>query len=355
MLAPTHHPRLLTGACLVLTALLMAGCGTKQSAQRDAGSMAGIGGQYPVGSGNYRKDGPHANPPANLDRVPDAVPRIEPLASGANRPYVINGTRYVPDTSGNAYRIRGRASWYGREFHGRPTSNGERYDMYAMTAAHPTLPIPSYARVSRADGTRSIIVRINDRGPFHSSRVIDLSYVAAYRLGYVGHGTTDVMVEAILPAEIRAMQGGGGSWASAAPAAVATPVGGSQPQAIRVVNGTAAAPATQGWTPPAATPVASLPGPIGTPLPAAIPQPAGAVATGAVFLQLGAFGDANNARSLAARVQPQLTHLGTVAVMQKNDLMYRVQLGPFSDSQTALNNVGTVYTQTGIMPQVVAR
>src|SRR5690606_8843104 len=127
----------------------------------------------------YRRDGPHANPPDNLDQVPDATPRIEPLMSGPNRPYVVSGRRYVPDTTWQPYRVRGRASWYGRQFHGRPTSSGEPYDMYAITAAHPTLPIPSYARVTHLANHRSVIVRINDRGPFISSRVIDLSYVAA--------------------------------------------------------------------------------------------------------------------------------------------------------------------------------
>ena len=94
-------------------------------------------------------DGPEANPPANLDAVPDAVPRIEPLARGPNNPYSIFGQRYVPDTSGQPYRAQGPASWYGKKYHGKPTSNGERYDMYGMTAAHPTLPIPSYVRVTR--------------------------------------------------------------------------------------------------------------------------------------------------------------------------------------------------------------
>src|SRR5262249_30746390 len=107
-----------------------------------------------------------------------------------------------------AYRARGVASWYGRAFHGKRTASGERYDMYAMTAAHTILPIPSYARVTNLANGRSIVVRINDRGPFHSGRIIDLSYAAAYKLGYVGAGSAKVEVEAILPGKRAA---GGGS------------------------------------------------------------------------------------------------------------------------------------------------
>jgi rare lipoprotein A len=133
--------------------------------------------------GYYKDDGPDANPPANLDQVPDAVPKLEPYASGANRPYVVFGQRYVPDTSGQPYKKRGTASWYGKKFHGNSTSIGEAYDMYSMTAAHTTLPLPSYARVTSLVNGKTVVVRVNDRGPFHSDRIMDLSYVAAYKLG----------------------------------------------------------------------------------------------------------------------------------------------------------------------------
>jgi rare lipoprotein A len=153
--------------------------------------------------GYYKDDGPGANPPANLDRVPDAVPKIEPLARGPNRPYTALGQSFTPDTSGRPYRVQGRASWYGRKFHGKPTSNGERYDMYAMTAAHPTLPIPSYVRVTRVSTGKTVVLRVNDRGPFLRGRVIDLSYVAAYQLGVIATGSAEVIVERIMPEEIR--------------------------------------------------------------------------------------------------------------------------------------------------------
>ena len=126
--------------------------------------------------GYYKDDGPHERPPANLEQVADAMPRSEPLHKFANRPYEALGKRY----------------------HGQKTSSGETYDMYAMTAAHPTLPIPSYVRVTNVANRKSVVVRINDRGPFKSERVIDLSYVAAYKLGFIQSGQARVEVEAIV-------------------------------------------------------------------------------------------------------------------------------------------------------------
>lgn len=149
--------------------------------------------------GYYKDDGPHERPPANLDRVADAVPRTEPLHKFANRPYTALGQQYVPMTSLQPFRQRGLATWYGKRYHGQKTSSGEVYDMYAMSAAHPTLPIPSYARVTNLANGRSVVVRINDRGPFKSARVIDLSYVAAYKLGFIQAGQAQVEVEAIVP------------------------------------------------------------------------------------------------------------------------------------------------------------
>jgi rare lipoprotein A len=150
--------------------------------------------------GYYLDDGPDATPPPNLDAIPDAVPRAEPLNRFANRPYDVLGNSYVPQTERRAYSEEGVASWYGRRFHGQKTSSGEPYDMYAMTAAHPTLPIPSYVRVTSLANGKSVVVRINDRGPFHSKRIIDLSYTAAAKLGYVGNGSTRVRVESLDPA-----------------------------------------------------------------------------------------------------------------------------------------------------------
>lgn len=365
---------------VVLTCAILAGCGTSRA-------PGGKSGGFATGDGDYRRDGPHANPPANLDAVPDAVPRIEPFASGPNRPYVINGTRYVPETADRPYRASGKASWYGRQFHGRPTSNGETYDMYAMTAAHPTLPIPSYARVTRPDNGRSVIVRINDRGPFIGGRVIDLSYVAAHRLGTLSHGTGDVVVERITHAEIQR-----GSWPSSpAPAMVATatpvaprdvprtdpppavargsipagalPAGvGDAPTASMAAAGGGgyAVPATpkQDWASVLAIPVPAAPEPV-APRPAvavaATPAPTAPVLmTGEAFLQLGAFGEAVNAQQLVDRLRPSVSSLGALQVVRTNDV-YRVRLGPFADRNTAVAHVDAVQGQTGIRPHVVAQ
>jgi rare lipoprotein A len=155
--------------------------------------------EAPAKGGYYKDDGPGEQPPADLAGIPDAEPRSEPLHRYANRPYTVFGRRYVPLAEVQPFRQRGLASWYGRRFHGQRTSSGEVYDMYAMTAAHPTLPIPSYVRVTSVANGRSVVVRVNDRGPFHASRIIDLSYAAAYRLGFVQAGSAQVEVEVIVP------------------------------------------------------------------------------------------------------------------------------------------------------------
>ncbi|MBI3897393.1 MAG: septal ring lytic transglycosylase RlpA family protein [Gammaproteobacteria bacterium] len=151
----------------------------------------------PRGGGYYQDDGPQDRSPADLAKVPDAVPRDEPLSSSGNKTYTALGVSYTPLKSANGYRERGVASWYGRKFHGKRTSNGESYDMYAMSAAHRTLPLPSYVRVRNLQNGRSVVVRVNDRGPFLHNRLIDLSYSAAYRLGMTGAGTAVVEVEAV--------------------------------------------------------------------------------------------------------------------------------------------------------------
>ncbi len=128
-------------------------------------------------------DGPEASPPPGLMLVPDALPQLEPVRTGGpNKPYAVLGQAYTPLLGDPVLVERGLASWYGRKFHGRPTASGETYNMYAMTAAHKTMPLPSYARVHNPANGRAVVLRINDRGPFHPGRVIDLSYTAALKL-----------------------------------------------------------------------------------------------------------------------------------------------------------------------------
>ena len=149
--------------------------------------------------GYYLDDGPGDNPPKDIDSIPNAIPKNEPYLERANKPYKALGATYKPMTSWQPYKERGVASWYGKRYHGRKTSSGEVYDMYSMSAAHTTLPLPSYAKVTNPANGRFVIVRVNDRGPFKSSRIIDLSYAAAYQLRFASTGSTLVEVEAIDP------------------------------------------------------------------------------------------------------------------------------------------------------------
>lgn len=151
--------------------------------------------------GYYQDDGPGDNPPAGLMDTPDAVVKYEPYAKFANKPYAVFGTTYTPLINDEPFVQRGLASWYGVKFHGQRTSSGEPYDMYKMTAAHPTLPIPSYARITNIANGRSVVVRINDRGPFHSDRAIDVSYTAALKLGLLGSGSNQVQIERLFPGD----------------------------------------------------------------------------------------------------------------------------------------------------------
>ena len=188
-LEPRFRPPPATAALALLVALLLAAC-SAPGPQRPSQPAPG-------------RDGPPPQVPAGLDQVPDAEPRVEPLRlGGPNKPYEVNGRWYTPAVADIAWRERGLASWYGRKFHGRPTANGEVYDMFAMTAAHRTLPIPSYARVRNPGNGREVVVRINDRGPFVDGRVVDLSYTAALKLGVLG-GVAPVEVVRITHDEIR--------------------------------------------------------------------------------------------------------------------------------------------------------
>ncbi len=274
------------------------------------------GGSWVSSSGGYYKDdGPPAQVPANLDNIPDAVPRVEPLARGPNNPYTVMGKRYVPDRTDRPYRKRGMASWYGRKFHGRKTSNGETYDMFAMTAAHTTLPIPSYVRVTRVSNGKSVIVRVNDRGPFLHNRVIDLSYAAAHRLDMVGPGSAEVVVERITPAQIRAGTWANQTFASTEPSRTTTPVASSgasaQVMTAEVAN-----------------------------------QP--------VFLQIGAFRQEFNARELAAKAARSMPGNLPIEVDAARAVggLWRVRIGPFANRAQAVSAINSVEQSLGVRPTI---
>jgi rare lipoprotein A len=258
----------------------------------------------------YKDDGPGESPPANLDAIPDAVPRLEPLNRFANRPYTVLGKDYVPATSLRPYKERGIASWYGRKFHGQKTSNGETYDMYAMTAAHPTLPLPSYARVTNVATGASVVVRVNDRGPFLHDRIIDLSYAAAHRIGTAAKGSGEVIVEAIIPGE--------GTVVAAAPL---PPVVATAP--LRTVE----------------------------------PPQAAAVSTetsGGFSVQLGAFQNNVNAQNFLAHVQGQLATAQVEPKVREAGGLYRVYVGPYPDRDEAKRVADRLTSAFGFATAVAA-
>ena len=250
--------------------------------------------------GYYKDDGPGDNPPANLDAIAEAVPRLEPLNRFANRPYTVFGRDYVPATSLQPYKERGIASWYGRKFHSVKTASGELYDMYAMTAAHPTLPLPSYARVTNVATGKSVVVRVNDRGPFHPGRVIDLSYAAAYRIGIAQKGSGEVEVESILPGD-------------APPLIAATP--------LPPVAASEAVPATSMAVAPEA---------------------------GGYVVQLGAFANNANAQNFVANLANQTAGLGVEAKVHQADGLFRVVVGPYPTRDEAKRSADRLREALGL-------
>jgi rare lipoprotein A len=289
--ARRHADRRVLLPLVAIAAVLLSACSS--TTRRDAPILPAPG-ETPKRGGYYKDDGPGDNPPPNLEAIPDATPRLESLHRFANRPYAVFGRDYVPATALRPYKERGIASWYGRKFHNGKTATGETYDMYAMTAAHPTLPLPSYARVTNVATGTSVIVRVNDRGPFHPGRVIDLSFAAAYRLGIAQKGSGEVDVESILPA-----------------------------------------------TAPPVTAAARLP-----PVAAIDAAPAAAVPigqeAGGYVVQLGAFSNYANAQNFVAHLSNQTAGAAVEAKVRQIDGLFRVFVGPYpsrDDARRALDGL----------------
>lgn len=315
-------------------ALILAGCDTapkvvppvsSPAPQQTHGFVAKDSRPGPVlpsaGSGRggyYLDDGPGDDTPQGLQATPDAEPKVEPYSKWGNRPYVVFGKNYEPFTHDAPFKQRGVGSWYGKKFHGQKTSSGELYDMYKMTAAHPTLPIPSYARVTNVNNGVSVIVRINDRGPFHSSRVIDLSYTAALKLGYLGKGSSELEIERLLPEEIGQIARNRSSAPSVAVSrsvASAVPTPTSQTMTMEALLNTELMPMS---IPEVAFDSASV-------MPVV-----SKVATSGVYLQLGSYAQGDNAHAARTRLlQSWATTYPTIEIVQSGDL-YRLYSGPFS-------------------------
>ncbi len=320
-IAKSHVDRHLTGfnehkcpispavaGCLIsVVALFLTSCGSNPKRVEQT-SKPPLSSSKP--NGYYLDDGPGDNPPTNLVQIPDAIPRLEPLHRGANRPYTIFGKTYVPNVSSDAFRQSGIASWYGRKFHGQKTSNGEIYDMYAMTAAHPTLPLPSYVRVTNPANAKSVVVRVNDRGPFHSDRIIDLSYAAAAKLDIARRGSGMVTVERVFAGD------------KPVPAlttlAAATVI---SPSASVVV----------------ATPIAIAPTPATNITTSPITEDADVI-----YLQLGAFSSLENADIFRARMLRELDWNREPIAVQQKDGLFRVRLGPYKTRDDAIVAVAQI-------------
>ena len=317
------------------------------------------------GGGYYLDDGPGKPDPervARLMREPDPVPKHEPLLARANRPYRVMGQDFAPMTERKPYKKQGVASWYGQRFHGKPTSTGETYDMYQMTAAHPTLPLPSYARVTRLDNGRSVVVRVNDRGPFLRGRLIDLSYLAASKLGYVGKGHAEVEVELLNPADA-----GKGRTLTAQPAVKAVPGQARTLPAISLASAELDLPGDEGAPAdkvlasaeaPRADERAGVAGSNGVdagpsaPIPAPAPARRAAEGDSGWFLQLGVFRQLDNALRVQREQMARSTPSDPPVELVQRGEQYRVLLGPYANEADARAVAADIGARTGHKPGI---
>ena len=282
-----------------------------------------------------RDSGP-SRPPFDVMAVPDAVPKVEPRSRYGNPPsYVVFGKRYHVMPTSDGYVERGIASWYGEKFHGLRTSSGDAYDMYGMTAAHKTLPLPTYARVTNLRNGRSIVVKINDRGPFAHDRIIDLTYTGAAKLGLIGAGTGLVEVRALDPR--RADPG---------------------PTLIEVKRNAPEPPPTASTRVASAAPAARILDTLIAPahadeLPAAARSGAGATAP-TLYLQIGAFVNRDNAEQLRSKLSavsfPDI-HISESLSNQRP--IYRVRIGPLASVADADRMAGELARHGITNPRVV--
>ncbi len=335
--------------------------------------------------GYYQDDGPGDSPPPNLMDTPDADVRNDPLLPRSNRPYVVFGKTYTPLTDEQPFTQIGVGSWYGKKFHGQRTSSGELYDMYKMTAAHPILPIPSYARLTNMVSGAVVIVRINDRGPFHANRAIDVSYTAALKLGLLGKGSHELKIERILPEEVdrilASREGIQGTKPRLTPP-IKTPLptaqSGEQSTPVPKVTAkmidtplvlTPAAPGAMPAATPAATPTATTTAATPTAMPtAAAPKdieslmladrapatyaaPNTPAAAGGFYLQLGAYSRAENAEAVRGKLAEKFNALEVV----QGGAVYRLFGGPFASRQEAQQAAQGLPSSLGLKPIVVQR
>ena len=308
------------------------------------------------------RDGADPRPPANLAAVPDAEPRVEPIrAGGPNKPYEVLGRDYVPLTEDRPFEERGLASWYGRKFHGRRTSSGETYNMYEMTAAHPTLPIPSYALVRNPANGREVVVRINDRGPFHPGRIVDLSYTAALKLDLL-RGVAPVELRRITHDEIRS-----DAWRKTAPTdtllALTSPAGVVAAPRVAAAAVATPVPAPSPFDEPAVLPeirtatLAIEPAAPTSARAAAAEPPRRAYTPSAqgYWVQLGAFREHSGAEAFQRRVASELEWLAPLMAIYNEAAVHRLQAGPYPSREEAGQASQRIRQALQLVPVVVER
>src|SRR5450830_1273116 len=294
-------------------AVLVVSCSTSRSPYQSSSSSNAIRAKPGLDINRAHKDGA---PWWDIDvsRIPDATPTLHTGPYKAN-PYTVLGKTYFPLTDSKRYVAQGTASWYGTKFHGQNTANGEVYDLYGMSAAHKTLPLPSYVRVTNLDNNRSVILRVNDRGPFYSDRIIDLSYAAAKKLGYAEIGTARVKVEGIDPQEWWAQKG------RPAPLMLNEPqVAQSQAPALTASTGT-----IEQWTPPPQQHATDV-----VPVQAdAKKKKNGSAQASGQYLQVGAFANPDAAELLRSKLSSMVkAPVFVSSIVRNQQTLHRVRMGP---------------------------
>ena len=301
---------------LLAFSVLLASCTTSRTPQPVAPVAQG---GVISGPGNYQRPSRDGAPWWDVDvsRIPDAVPMPHYGKFKAN-PYTVFGQTYYPISDARNYRATGIASWYGTKFHGQATANGEAYDLYGMTAAHKTLPLPSYVRVTNLENGRTVILRVNDRGPFYSDRIIDLSFAAAKKLGYAESGTARVKVEGIDPHEWWAAQG------RPVPMVLAQPKMANQPApAVAQPVAVAASQPIEQYTPPPEQHAAAV-----VPVQMDVKKNASPAASG-LYLQVAAFANPDAAELLKAKLSETVpAKVFISSVVRNQQILHRVRLGP---------------------------
>ncbi len=281
--------------------------------------------------GYYGRDGPPEQVSVDIASIPDAQPRDEPLRLATLKPYTVFGVHYQPMQRLARFSQTGHASWYGKQFHGRKTASGEIYDMFAMTAAHPTLPIPSYVRVTNLRNGRQVIVRVNDRGPFIRGRIIDLSYAAAAKLGFIQQGATEVKLELVLPGDYHSSERQRNEQRDRQ----------TRPEAEPELQFD---PKPDSDSDPKRQPEVK---------PEPPSEPTASSSALSLFLQLGAFSQLDNAQAALLRIQSMLPEEASRLTLARSGDLVRIRLGPFRDREALLAKQNQLERSLGLKSVVI--